>query len=279
MRSSCHFLCSLKHSRTRLTHYLPTLTSGTRRLMPRVTSQPINPHHLAHTLAALSVQHTGARGSASQFCEEPAAGPSAVLSAFILHCTSGKLPNSAPSSCPQPQQLCESRSATEGPRLPPLTTTAARRVGPQKENSVSVSRVDPSSEAWPNTVAICATMTDAHADDVIEWLQYHRCSSCSADSPHACICYRGACLAACPQAVSSNASRSLAFGPAALLECHLSRMHAMHACGCLHTEHETNSALLGVLVGAATLRFAMLRRLNIDAWFVKPHPQLDHASM
>jgi hypothetical protein len=37
-------------------------------------------------------------------------------------------------------------------------------------------RQDPQPADWPNTVAICAMMKTEHADDVVEWLEYHRCS-------------------------------------------------------------------------------------------------------
>ena len=35
--------------------------------------------------------------------------------------------------------------------------------------------VDPDSAEWPNTVALCTMMRNEHPDDVLEWLQYHRC--------------------------------------------------------------------------------------------------------
>lgn len=34
----------------------------------------------------------------------------------------------------------------------------------------------PTSPAWTNSVAICASMKDEHLEDVVEWLEYHRCA-------------------------------------------------------------------------------------------------------
>jgi hypothetical protein len=34
-------------------------------------------------------------------------------------------------------------------------------------------RIDPASEQWPNTVAICSIMKSEHPDDVVQWLRYH----------------------------------------------------------------------------------------------------------
>jgi hypothetical protein len=33
----------------------------------------------------------------------------------------------------------------------------------------------PTSSTWSNSLSICAAMKDENLDDVIEWLQYHRC--------------------------------------------------------------------------------------------------------
>lgn len=43
-----------------------------------------------------------------------------------------------------------------------------------KNEQKTFDRPDPSSDDWDNTVAICAMMTDAQPDDVLEWLQYHK---------------------------------------------------------------------------------------------------------
>jgi hypothetical protein len=37
-------------------------------------------------------------------------------------------------------------------------------------------KIDPDSEEWPNTVAICAMMKTEHPDDVVQWLKYHACA-------------------------------------------------------------------------------------------------------
>lgn len=34
----------------------------------------------------------------------------------------------------------------------------------------------PDSSEWPNTVALCAMMKTEHSEDVLEWLDYHRCA-------------------------------------------------------------------------------------------------------
>ena len=36
-------------------------------------------------------------------------------------------------------------------------------------------RIDPATEQWPNTVAICSIMKSEHPDDVVQWLKYHAC--------------------------------------------------------------------------------------------------------
>lgn len=34
-------------------------------------------------------------------------------------------------------------------------------------------KIDPASDEWPNTLAICAIMKGEHPDDVVQWLKYH----------------------------------------------------------------------------------------------------------
>lgn len=38
-------------------------------------------------------------------------------------------------------------------------------------------KIDPESDEWPNTLAICAIMKGEHPDDVIQWLKYHMCAT------------------------------------------------------------------------------------------------------
>jgi cytochrome oxidase Cu insertion factor (SCO1/SenC/PrrC family) len=40
--------------------------------------------------------------------------------------------------------------------------------------NVTIDPRDPESADWPNTVALCAMMKTEHAEDVVEWLDYHR---------------------------------------------------------------------------------------------------------
>jgi hypothetical protein len=46
---------------------------------------------------------------------------------------------------------------------------------PKATGSSPGGRSDSHSKEWPNTIAICALMKTEHAEDVVEWLDYHRC--------------------------------------------------------------------------------------------------------
>lgn len=39
-------------------------------------------------------------------------------------------------------------------------------------------KIDPESNDWPNSLAICAIMKGEHPDDVVQWLKYHLCVPC-----------------------------------------------------------------------------------------------------
>lgn len=44
-------------------------------------------------------------------------------------------------------------------------------------------KVDPESNEWPNTLAICAIMKGEHPHDIVEWLKYHQCVLCPVQLP------------------------------------------------------------------------------------------------
>jgi hypothetical protein len=55
-------------------------------------------------------------------------------------------------------------------------------------------RISPNDPAWPNTLAICAIMKSEHPEDVVEWVNYHKCAlahallySCSLHGQAVCL--------------------------------------------------------------------------------------------
>ena len=73
------------------------------------------------------------------------------------------------SRTPPPKQHTAPISRTHGNRT--------KQPPPISKVPWSQKRVDPLSEEFTNTVAVCSLMKDEEVDDVMEWLEYHRCVS------------------------------------------------------------------------------------------------------
>lgn len=74
----------------------------------------------------------------------------------------------APYACrapPPPQESILPKS----PAAAHEEVTLAQQQPPQRE-------VDPESETWDNSVAVCAIMKQERLSDIREWLLYHKCA-------------------------------------------------------------------------------------------------------
>ena len=71
----------------------------------------------------------------------------------------------------KPQGDSEAKSQKEEQAQPSKKENKSPK--PQKD-------VDPQSEEWDNSVAVCAIMKQEKLSDIREWLLYHQCAPCDA---------------------------------------------------------------------------------------------------
>lgn len=86
-------------------------------------------------------------------------------------------PGAANNSLCVHQEVGSSESRQSGPSGPAHGEASSLLARSKPKNAPSANGFPhPETDEWPNTVALCALMKTENAEDVVEWLDYHRCA-------------------------------------------------------------------------------------------------------